>query len=562
MKKPVIAILALCLPLFAFAEDSPKEVTPEHRAENPEVASEAKSVEAKRTELLHGAEKVIEGAKAYVESRQAETSEIDVSKPVLTLDANACAEMAVRQNPQALIAQDEVDAVEAKIGQVMAQWRPQISAKMGVQHVEYNSKEYNPFLKVMGLGGSSSGGSSLGGSSSGLGGLGGGLGGSTPGQLAARVAAGVLINQGMKQLTKGIADDLTPGTTFVSESVTLKQVFYAGGQISAAVKASQYLAQSQEWQRLATLDALEYQAKQAYYDCVLADSLVVVAEESVVTFKRHLSDAQQMFDVGMISGFEVLRAKTELGSRSSGLVAAKNAALLARANLRRILSAPQDQPLQLQGELSWIPVSDSMEDHVRFAYEHRPEVLALERGLAAADQDTRRVKGQYKPQVAGQIDYTNTDNAGAAVQDGWKFMVGAEIDIYAGGRRKHEVVESKANKSKLEHQLEDIKHLIELDVRQTRIQVDNAISQIQSEQGNVELGKEGLRLAELRFQEGVGTQAETLDADLALSSAESKLAQALHDYSVAHAALDKALGTGQMRAKAAAAETTEATPKP
>jgi outer membrane protein TolC len=188
-----------------------------------------------------------------------------------------------------------------------------------------------------------------------------------------------------------------------------------------------------------------------------------------------------------------------------------------------------------------------MEEHVRFADEHRPELLALEKGIAAGKQDIRRVKGEYLPQVAGTVDYTNTANGGSAVSDGWTMTLGAQVDLYAGGKRKHELVESRARSSKLEHQMADIKRLIELDVRQARIQVENAVSQIKTEQGNVELGKEGLRLAQLRFQEGVGTQTETLDADLALTGAESKLAQALRDYAVAHAALDKALGKGAMR---------------
>ena len=246
MKKLLFTIFAICLPIVALAQDKPKAVEGKPkdgdsavRVESPEVASEAKSVAEKRAQLLRGAEKVIEGAKAFDDSKHGEQMVVDASKSPLTLTAQSCAEMAVRQNPQALVAQDEVDAVEAKIGQVMAQWKPQVSAKMALRHTEFEKQKSSP-------------------------------------------------------ITKLIAGNLTPGENTFTEQITLKQTFYAGGQISAAVKASEFLAQSQAWQRDATLDALEFQAKQAYNDCVLADALVVVAEESVVTFKRHLSDAHKL----------------------------------------------------------------------------------------------------------------------------------------------------------------------------------------------------------------------------------------------------------------------------
>jgi outer membrane protein len=120
--------------------------------------------------------------------------------------------------------------------------------------------------------------------------------------------------------------------------------------------------------------------------------------------------------------------------------------------------------------------------------------------------------------------------------------VGAELEIFAGGRRIHEVAEAKAQQRSLEHQLEDVRRLIEFDVRNAYIQMEDAMARIRQEQGTVELGREGRRLAQLRFQEGVGTQTETLDAELALRNAETLLVKAIHDYAVAHASIEKAIG--------------------
>jgi len=157
------------------------------------------------------------------------------------------------------------------------------------------------------------------------------------------------------------------------------------------------------------------------------------------------------------------------------------------------------------------------------------------------------VRGQYKPSVGGNIQWQNVDNGGLTQPDGWTFSVGAQWDISTGGRRRYERIESNARVSSLEHQLKDLEALVELDVKAAQIQIQDAMARVSSEQGTRELAREGLRLAELRFQEGAGTQTETLDAELALTSADTALVQALRDYAVANGSLDRALGKSWVR---------------
>ena len=152
------------------------------------------------------------------------------------------------------------------------------------------------------------------------------------------------------------------------------------------------------------------------------------------------------------------------------------------------------------------------------------------------------MRGQYFPQVAATGEWTHVDGGGSLMPAGWRVTLGAEWELFGGGRRKHEVIEAKARRRGLEHQLEDVRRLTELEVHSAGIQVEDAIAKIRREKGAVALGREGLRLAEVRFQEEVGTQAEILDAQLALTNAQTALATALRSYGVAQAALERAVG--------------------
>ncbi len=485
------------------------------------------------------AQTMIEDIEEYLDlERAAGPAEAPAEGSVLELDVRRCVDLALEQNAQLLQADEELRAAEAQIGIARSGLLPNVTGRYGITQTEYNERKQSGGLMSLLGGGMSSTGGGLGG-------------GSITGDPLVDIPLSMLIGVGAQTVQQALAPDLTPDDRLYSTEVTIRQAIYTGGQLTAALRASEYLAKSQEWRREAVAAELEYLTKELFYDALLTNALIRVAEESVRTFERSLSDAQNMFDVGEVSHFEVLRAQTELGLREAEYVKALNRRELALSALRRTLYLPQDTPLRLASTFEWQPPTTRVEDHMTYALTHRPEVRALEQAVLASREDVRRVKGQYMPQVAATATFQNVDGAGPASPDGWTFTLGAEWEIVAGGRRRHERIAADAQSKSLEHQLTDIERQVELDVTQAWISIQDAMAQIESERGNVDLAKEGLRLAELRFQEGVGTQSDVLDAELALTSAETNLVQALREYAVANAALERATGAGWRSGEAA-----------
>ncbi len=437
----------------------------------------------------------MDAVEAYLE-RHVDLAERPKEGRLVRLTVQDCVNMALENNEKIFQAESDIEAARARIGQARSRMLPHLSANLSFTRTEYKD--------------------------------------ATPGGLL-----GVLGDV--------FSSQFLPDDSFRSESVTAKQVLYAGGQIRAAIDAARFLAESQEWQKAVTLAQVEFDAKQGFYDVLLVSALVEVAAESVRTFERNLADAQQMYDVGMISNFEVLRAKTELGARESELVAARNALRLAEANLRRVLFLPEDTILELEASMDWRPSAVPVETHVDQAIDNRPELRALRESIEAAKRQVRAVRGQYLPRVGVRAEYSNTEADTLAMLDGWTFSIGAEYDIYAGGRRRFDVLEARSRVTSLEHQLADLERLVELDVTQAHISIEDAMAKMESERGTVTLAEEGLRLAELRFQEGVGTQSEILDAELALTNARTALFNALREYAVANASLERATGRSWWR---------------
>lgn len=435
--------------------------------------------------LLNGTQEVIAGAENY--------TPVAVAAPnaeKTALEVRQCVDRAIKENAKALSAQDDLDAKKAKIGSARAQRLPQASGSAAYTYVE-------------GLEGTSLG--------------------------------------GVLSLFMG-GSSLMPKPQSWTFQATVQQVLYAGGQVQAAIRASKYLAQSQAWTRQAVLDQIEFDAKQGFYDVLLSQALIQVAKDSILTFERHRADAAHMLEVGMVSKFELLRAETELGARQTDLESAKTTAEIAMLNLCRMMGMPQNAPVELVGKLDWAPIADPVDALVAEAKLKRAELLALDEGIKAAGQNIEIKYGAFKPKAAATVGYKYTEGGGSFNPNGVTVNVAAQVDIFTGGKRYYDLKEAKAEKESLEHQRLDVERLVELDIRQACARVEEAIAKIRREKGTVELAQEGQRLAQLRFQEGVGTQVETLDADLALTQARTTMAKALRDYAVAEAALDKAAG--------------------
>ncbi len=433
---------------------------------------------------------LLDGARDVVVHAAAATGHAEEAKaPLLHVDVEGCVRMALRGSGRALAAAEDVTARQADVNKAKAARRPTIKVQTGFLYIDgQQGGMSSPITRLLGVG------------------------------------------------------NVAPSNEVAVAALQLQQVLYAGGRIRAAIRASRHLAVSEGWKRDAVLADLALETRKAYYDSLLAQALVEVASRSVETFDRHLADVRHFEGNGVVSHFEVLRAETELAARKTDRTSAETALELALLNLRRLTGIPQDTPLALDGSLAWREMDVPLPTLVAEATTQRAELRALDEAIAAAEEGVRVQRADYRPSAGVLVQYQEVDGGGQILPDGLVAGIGGQWTWYAGGKRKANVAEAKARQRGLEHQRTDVARLVEMDVRQAHARVREAVSKIRREDQSVKTAREGLRLAELRFREGAGTQTETLDADLALTTARTALARALHDYAVALASLERAVG--------------------
>jgi outer membrane protein len=352
--------------------------------------------------------------------------------------------------------------------------------------------------------------------------------------------------------TNGQTITVNPGDQQWSAGVRVVQSIYEGGRMKSALRAGRLTKEQAllEYQRTVADTLVEVRV--AYYDILLAAEQIGVQEASLKLLSKELEDATRRFEAGTVPRFNVLRAEVELANARPRLIRAKNDYRISKNNLANLLgyNLPKDVwediPLQLEGKLDADPYRIELPSAITQAMNHRPELGALRKAEQLRQQDVQIAQSGYLPsaQVFAGYGSRNSQFSTELSRDvsGWNAGAQVSWDIFDGLLTRGKVQQARALRAKAQYDLEDTTRRIELEVRTAYSNFIQAREVLESQKKVVEQAEEALRLASARAEAGTGTQLDVLSAQTALTEARSTQVQALHDYDVARARLERAIG--------------------
>jgi outer membrane protein TolC len=334
-----------------------------------------------------------------------------------------------------------------------------------------------------------------------------------------------------------------------SAVLSVTQPIYAGGAISAGVQAARLLSLLTDQVVRAAVQDVVYSAETAYYGLLLSQHLVEVSTDAVRSAKVHLENVQQKRAGGVASNFDVLRAQVELSNFEADLIRSKNAINIARANLIKIMGISQDSDFVLSGEFVFAPQRVRMEEAVKTAFTNRPDLYRQEYQIREQREQLRIARSRYLPNVSGFFNNTwaNPNPHSVTVANTWGNAWQAGVQgmwpIFDGFQREGDVIQQKARLRQAQIDLVDTEETALYELTQALLSMENAEEFVQSQQLNLTRATEGLRLAEVGYQQGVNTQVEVTDAQVALTTARVNYYQAIYSHVAAKLALQRAMGT-------------------
>jgi len=268
----------------------------------------------------------------------------------------------------------------------------------------------------------------------------------------------------------------------------------------------------------------------------------VVAEETVKQFQQHLEQAKAFYEVGTKPKFDVTKAEVDLGNSQLNLISTRNSLKIAMVILNNAMGVPEAPEYQIEDSLSFSKYSITFKEAVDKAYENRPELRSILLKKKATEESVSLAKKGYLPVLGGDASYSWAGEKFNLNDGGWSAGLTLSIPIFSGFSTKHEISEAKANLLVLTANEETLRQTVLLEVQQSLLHIAESEERITVAELTVKQAHENSDIANGRYAAGVGNPIEVTDADVALSNARTAHNQALYDYKLARASLEKAMG--------------------
>jgi outer membrane protein TolC len=310
---------------------------------------------------------------------------------------------------------------------------------------------------------------------------------------------------------------------------------YAQQAAGAGVEAAQGSVQG-------ALLSVALSARQVVLAILRLQQVAVVAQQRVTAVAEHLRVTTAMFDQGTTPRFEVVQAETNLATAKGEVIRAGTAVAQAKSQLAALLNLSQEVALNVEeGVPAALPEGD-LHQLIQTALQQRPDVQAQEAQVRAREASLRLAQVQQKPTVALQGTVANQTASLAAGNIGWTLSLGMNWPLLDGGATKGGIMVAQAALNSARLNVESTQQQVALQVTQAQLDFQDAKAMLAvAEQGSTN-AQERARIAQVRFQNGVGLGVEVLDAQTALAGAETQVIDARYQLQLAVAALRAALG--------------------
>ena len=332
-------------------------------------------------------------------------------------------------------------------------------------------------------------------------------------------------------------------------AIEAKQPLFAGGGILANYQASKIGEDAAMLEQTAKYQDVVQEVKIAYFDILRAQKIQETARQSVEMLTAHRDVAQNYFKVGMIPKNDLLHAEVELANGKQSLIRAQNAVELAKARFNTILKQKIFTPIEVVDILTYHPLNQSFEECLTIAQQQRPELKISALRAQQAGMLVRVAQSDYLPNLSVVGNYSrygdNPSVAGSDFKDAesWYLMAVASWNFWEWGKTKFRVDASRARENQAIGTARELSDQITLEIKNAYLILQETEKQIAVWQQVIEQAEENFRISEERYKERVATSTEVLDAQTLLTKAKSEYANALGDYNISYAKLQRAMGT-------------------
>jgi outer membrane protein len=326
--------------------------------------------------------------------------------------------------------------------------------------------------------------------------------------------------------------------------LSASQLLYDFGQSRSRWRSAQASADSQRTSERSTLEQVLFAVRTAYFQARAAKSAVTVAVDTLANQQKHLGQIEGFVEVGTRPEIDLAQAKTEVANAQVQLIAAQTDYAIAKAQLNQAMGVEASTNFDVEDEAQPPVAGEDEATDVLLdeALKARPEIAALADQIRAQELTVRAIRGALGPSLVFSTGFSDAGQQPSSLAWNWDAALGLSVPIFQGGQTRAQIRQAEANLAAVQSQAEGERLQVRLEVEQALLTVRAARTALVATGEALVNAKERLRLAEGRYETGVGSIIELGDAQLALTSAAYQEVQAEYKLAQARAGLIRALG--------------------
>ena len=356
---------------------------------------------------------------------------------------------------------------------------------------------------------------------------------------------------------EGTTEEVTFATKYTAfMDLTLDQLIFDASYF-IGLKAARTLKElTQRDLELSKVAAAEVVTK-AYYTALVNQERVELYERQLGTTDTLLRETNVMFENGFAEKIDVSRIQVQYNNLLVEQKRFQRVAELSIDILKFQMGLPISQPIILTDKLENITFSEPVYDLANFDYVNRLEFSQLQTNEKLQEINIKNIRTGYYPNLsafasigansgsqsfgrATSLDFSGNDRA-------WfqSSAIGLKLNvpIFDSFRKHHQIQKVKVKLMQINNQYDQLRSTIDLEISQSRNDLQTAVENLDAQKENYDLSKEIYDVSKIKYQEGVGSNIEVINATTTYKEAEINYYNALYDALIAKVDLQKSLGT-------------------
>ncbi len=341
------------------------------------------------------------------------------------------------------------------------------------------------------------------------------------------------------------------GTKYSGKAnLTVRQLIFDGSYFVGLKAARTVKLLSQRQEKQTRVEIVENVSK-AYYLVLVTKENLEFLGRNFATVDTLLNETSVMYQNGFAEKIDVSRIKIQHNNLLTDLKNNTELLIISMNVLKFQMGMPIDTQIILSGDLSSLNLTTIEADRER-AVRNRPEHEILQTNKSLLNLNVKNFKSQYVPNL--YADFTFGWTAGTTAfgnltdfdnQTWFKYSnleLNLSIPIFDGFSKRSNIQRNKVQVRQMEKRISQLENNVNREIIASEIKVSNAVRNVESQSENVSLTDEVYAVTKIKYQEGVGSNLEVIEANTSLKEAQTNYLNALYEVATAQIELKKALG--------------------